>query len=713
MAHGPSRAAPRAASAPLTTPLLRQLPSLYLGVVVAPVAAQALLAAGPWNVLGVPAALTLLTLAGVTLLSLTRRLGCRAILAATLGVAVALLVLSGALAAALAAAAITLVAFACGAAILRRIGAPGLPLSERYLYAVAIGLGVTSYATFALALTGLLLPWAAAIGLTAAAATGRDELRQLVGAVRRHAPAPPSGAAGPLLAAGCVWAVVLLVEAVAPEVQYDSLSYHLGLPRVWIDAGRLVDIPEQIQSYYYLGAEMNFTLAMLFAGPIAAKLLSFVYFALAVAAVYVVGRQLFSARAAAVGAALFATTPAIAWQGTTTYVDVVVTLYVLLGAMAALRAGRSESTRLAIVAGTLLGLAIVTKVTGALTVAPIAVIAAGRALRGDPTRERGIAGLIAFTVAAAIIVAPWPLLRYLQTGNPAFPLFNALFRSPLWPAMDVLSAPSFALDRFGVGKDPAGLLGTPFALSYMAELFDNGAFGAGFGVALLLLPLALIHRGRSVEVRYLTFISLASLAVWAVSVPYARYVMPVFASLSVLAGVGLTDLASSADRLTARIAAAIPSVLMVASFPLILFLYPLASGRIPYGVAFGAETAEAYLTRTLPSYAPLRQLAASGGRDTYVLLLSFHAGSADDEDRLYAPGRVETISSLWTQEIARVRDPDLALAALRDRGITHIYVNWRLVPHPVRDAAVLQRAFLERVAVREYQADAVEMFRVR
>src|SRR5206468_2462654 len=112
-----------------------------------------------------------------------------------------------------------------------------------------------------------------ALGLLA----GARELADAARAVVRGARTLTHGRADPILAAACVWAIVLLVEAVAPEVQYDALSYHLGLPRAWIDAGRLIDVPEQIQSYYYLGAEMNFTLAMLLGGAVAAKLLSFGY----------------------------------------------------------------------------------------------------------------------------------------------------------------------------------------------------------------------------------------------------------------------------------------------------------------------------------------------------------------------------------------------------------------------------------------------------
>lgn len=608
--------------------------------------------------------------------------------------------------------AITLAAFACGSVALRLISPGVLAPAERSLYAVAIGFGVMSYATLALGLAGLLVAWAAvALILVPLAITSR-QLRDDFTALRPRLSPPARGPAGPLLAAGCVWAIVILVVAVSPEVAYDSLSYHLGLPRVWIDAGRMVDVPEQLQSYYYLAAEMTFTLAMLLGGTAAAKLVSLTVFVLAVAAVYVVARSMFSARAAAIGTALFATTPAIAWQGTTTYVDVVVTLYVFLGAFTALRAHRSVSPRLAVIAGLLLGLAVATKLTAALTVAPVLLFLGLTAVRPALDRRR----MAVFAVSAAAlagVLAPWPTLRFLQTGNPVFPLFNGIFQSPLWPPVDVVSNPAYSLERFGLGKDLAGLMGTPFAFSYAAERFDDAALGAGFGIALLLLPLALVRRWQSRDVRYLAAISVVSLVLWALAVPYARYVMPAFAALSVLAGVGLDDLAGSADRLTARVAGAVAPLLMIVAFPLLVLQYQIGSGRIPYAVALGLETRETYLSRALPSYVPLQRVAESAGRESHVLLLSFHAGGADDEDRLYAPGRVETISSLWTQALVRIPDRDTALSTIRDRGFTHVYVNRRFVSPLARGSAVMDPAFFEGAAVLEYQDDGVELYRLR
>lgn len=683
---------------------MSRLPALYLCLIVTPVVAQALVTTVapqlPWTTRA-----TILVLALLTILTLTRRIGRAQLLTAAIGVGTLVLILSGVLPAALAASAVMLAAFAYGSLITRLIRPARLPSAENALYATALGLGVTSYATVGLGLAGWLYPPAALLVIGIPIVLARREL--VAGAViLRHAALPVTGPAGPMLAAGVVWAIVVLAYAVAPEVAGDSISYHLGLPRMWIDAGRMIDVPEQIQSYYYLATEMNYTLAMLVAGPAAAKILSLMHLALAITAMYVFTRSMFSARAATIAAALFATTPMIARQGAATYVDLAATLYAFLGTAAVLRAASSRDPRLAVVAGLLLALAVATKLTALLVVAPVLAVLAGWMLLSAGRRSQRVGVAVATATAFVAALAPWPVLRYAQTGNPVFPLLNDVFASPLWPQVDILSNPAYALDRFGLGKDLGAILATPLALSYTVERFEGGQIGSAFGVALLLLPLALVLRRGSLEIRCLALISMAALLVWSLTVPYGRYLLPVFAPLSLLAGVSLDDLSRSGNRLTARVASLIPVLLMVAALP-------LAAGRIPYEVALGVESREAYLSRALATYDPLRRVAATAGRDSKVLILSFYGGGASDEDRLYAPGAVETTSSLWTQELVRMADPAAAMKAIRGRGFTHVHVDRnRLEDTWARDSVVMDPAFFRGHATLEYQKGGVQLYRL-
>ena len=691
--------------------LRSRAPFVYLVAVCVPVVAEALLTAlGAWDIRPSPATLaTVAFLVGGTIVVALLPLDRIWVFAAALGLASVVVVLSGAALGAIVAAIVIAAAYGLGAAVVRVV-APDAEPADRSLYAAPIGLGLLSYAMLALGLCGLLVPLAGLAVIGGALVIGSRELggagRAAAAALRRPAPER----AGPLLFAAAVWAIVVLIEAVAPEVQFDALSYHLGLPRVWIDAGRLLDVPEQTQSYFYLGAEMNFALAMMLGGQVAAKLVSFGYLALASAAIHSFTRRTFSARAAAIATALFVTTPAIAWQGSTTYIDVATTLYVFCGTVAAYRFVRSADRRSGVIAGGLLGLAVATKLTAVLAVGAVALVAAATLVARRSPHRRAAPAILTFGASLVIALAPWPILRFIQTGNPVFPLLNGVFHSSLWPDIDPGTA--FALDRFGIGTDPLALARLPFALSYLAQRFDDGAEGAGFGVVVLLAPIAVVVGRRSPAVVFLALGSLLAFVVWAVAGQYGRYLLPVFAALSVLAGHGLVELERAATAMTARVARLMPVVLMLASFPLVLFLYPFVPGRIPFAVAFGLESREAYLDRTLPTYAALREVARSTGSASNVLIVSYRAGAADDEDRLYAPGRVETLTSVRVGSLYRLTDPELAAAWLRERRFTHILIDRHGLRPDLAAAAVTGRAFLDRYGTLEYGRGPVELYRL-
>ena len=55
--------------------------------------------------------------------------------------------------------------------------------------------------------------------------------------------------------------------------------------------------------------------------------------------------------------------------------------------------------------------------------------------------------------AGLAIGLPWLLIRFAQTGNPVFPLFNNVFKSAKWPPIHE----RFDLWLYGIGHDPGDL----------------------------------------------------------------------------------------------------------------------------------------------------------------------------------------------------------------------------------------------------------------
>jgi hypothetical protein len=197
--------------------------------------------------------------------------------------------------------------------LLRSSGPQG---SLRGLLATLLGCGLLSHLMLALALTGWLHRWLIVALLllgTVPAWRYRSALkggpRLLRQSLNLLADTSLHWLVLPLATILTGWCLIVLIQALAPETQYDAVVYHLGLPKLYIEQGRYVATPFSMQSWFYLGADMNFLLGMIVAGQTAAKLVQTGFLVLGLALVYTFGGQALSRRAGLLACFLLLTTP--------------------------------------------------------------------------------------------------------------------------------------------------------------------------------------------------------------------------------------------------------------------------------------------------------------------------------------------------------------------------------------------------------------------
>lgn len=116
----------------------------------------------------------------------------------------------------------------------------------------------------------------------------------------------------PLIFAVLAWGTftVLGFHALAPEISYDALVYHLGLPRLWLAADRLLSTPHVIFSGTPLGMELLNTGMLALSGEVGAKLLHASFGVLSA----VVLCRYFSLEAGLAGALVFLSSPMVALE---------------------------------------------------------------------------------------------------------------------------------------------------------------------------------------------------------------------------------------------------------------------------------------------------------------------------------------------------------------------------------------------------------------
>jgi hypothetical protein len=210
------------------------------------------------------------------------------------------------------------ICFGVGASVLRRLRAEPGGLAEELPLAAAMGMGLLAYLVLGVGLLGHLEPWAMGGLLALLALAGRRHMLRLARGLPSivSAAAPRRSAAVALSFFLIVMLILTLLGALAPagDSDYDSLVYHLTIPKIYLQDGGIHFIPWLTHSNFPFTLEMLYTLGLSLRDQSLAKLFHFGCGWLTLCAVFAYGRRWWGERAGWIGAAVFAAIPIVAWQ---------------------------------------------------------------------------------------------------------------------------------------------------------------------------------------------------------------------------------------------------------------------------------------------------------------------------------------------------------------------------------------------------------------
>jgi hypothetical protein len=265
----------------------------------------------------------------------------------------------------------------------------------------------------------------------------------------------------------CISILISLAVSLTPPVEFDALVYHLAIPKVYIDAGRVTFIPQFFWGMPQLG-ESLYTWAITLAGDETAVVFGWILVWMTLVGLFCFVRESLGPRPAWIGLAALLAGGSLLKLISAAYVDWLAFGYGF-GVMSCLyywknhRSGNFQGSieqwrfssiltkepierRWVVLAGLYSGFAVGVKYSaGILVIIAVIVIAAHR-------RENLRTSLFGFLAVAIISVAPWIIKNLAATGNPVFPFFwstqvvdelrLSLYQLPAWGTwLDVLFLP--------------------------------------------------------------------------------------------------------------------------------------------------------------------------------------------------------------------------------------------------------------------------------
>lgn len=315
-----------------------------------------------------------------------------------------------------------------------KLGIAGL---ERVFASVSVGFGIMAVLVFLAGAIGIIYTWPLRILTLLPALLGAHRV------IKTFAPGTTGGLRfsvlpNPLSLSIAVLLGLTFIAAWMPTWNYDSLLYHIAVPKFYILAHKIYYIRDFMPANYPLNGEMLFMLATSIKDDTVAQLLSYFISLWLILGVFVFSRRFYSYRAGIISVALLLTISVLIHKVPVNNNDTVLALFTLTAVYALTAWWETRYNGWFYLSGFMLGVTAGSKYSGFFTlffVGLLAVILLVTAKKKKPEAMAGIAKTVAiFVVAAFAGVGPWLIKNYLFTGNPVYPMFVSLLGGRDWSA---------------------------------------------------------------------------------------------------------------------------------------------------------------------------------------------------------------------------------------------------------------------------------------
>jgi len=222
---------------------------------------------------------------------------------------------------------------------------------------------------------------------------------------------------------------VVSIMCFVPEVFYDSLVYHLGLPQLFLNSGSIVNTPNVYFSRFPMHMHMLYVLGLGVDGASLAKLLNLSVLLAGLGGLYSLCKRLGYPKAGVIGALIIVSVPVVQYNNWSTAIDSAMGGYFVLAILAFTlwRQSGSTSHRWLLISGILAGCVFAIKYSGVVALFSFAAL-----LFISSWREFGRKFFIRYLFffgAVTAVMSPYLIRNAVWTGNPFYPILSSVFES--------------------------------------------------------------------------------------------------------------------------------------------------------------------------------------------------------------------------------------------------------------------------------------------
>jgi hypothetical protein len=216
--------------------------------------------------------------------------------------------------------------------------------------------------------------------------------------------------------------------AFVPELFYDAIYYHLGVPNYYLHEHRIAPL-DLMPSKFPLTIQMIHLLGLALQDEIVTKLGHLGMELTLILAMFSLGLRYKKPRLGLIAAVAFCATPTVQMNSWTSGVDLGVTLFGFLAFLSMLNSYSEEgvSRPWFILSALFSGLAFASKYTAFYIPALVFTLHAASLLRRRVPLKDAALLIVIFGAVAGTIASPWMIKNAIEVGNPFYPFLTKLF----------------------------------------------------------------------------------------------------------------------------------------------------------------------------------------------------------------------------------------------------------------------------------------------
>jgi hypothetical protein len=460
------------------------------------------------------------------------------------------------------------------------------------------------------------------------------------------------------------------LEALAPPLQFDALTYHLAIPKAYLQYGHFTYIQNNIFWGMPQLVEMLYTLAMYIGGSEVAPILGWWIGLLALLGLMGFAKEIFETETAWVAAACMMAGSGLTVSFSSGYVEWTSILYGLAVLICLSDWLVNEQILTLGMAGIFAGMALGTKYTnGVIIIGGFVVVLF---LKKFVSFNKSLVNLLWFGGMSMLVMLPWLIKNFLATSNPFYPVFIPS------GAMDTTLLAFYQFKPFA--QDWSRIILLPWQVTVWG-VDDGDGFSASIGPLLLgLSPFAFIHwyelgQNQKAAIKTSFGILLVGFFVWAIGSQFRGLliqtrlyfiIFPAWALLAVAGYISITKINSHNIRFGKLANTFILLALLFNTF----YTVKAITTSNPMAFILSLESRESYLTRNLGGYEIAMQAIQSLPGNSKVLMLwetrSFECQPKCDPDEII--GR-------WYHDWSVYQESSAIVSTWKEQGYTHVLIN--------------------------------------